>query len=220
MKQIELGNEVVVLRGEQRGWVGKVAEIIDIGNDLKDVGIKFENDKQFIYKHPMEDVKLLNDDSFDMESYLTKGEMHSILLRVFTDKAEKFVDEVLKNRSSGGMGGITDQVLTALAEKYISMYFDSLQPYVVNKFKTVIESDSPLVEDEDAKPFGRAIQWKLENAAGKYIDDHKEEIHDLMKDKIHQVAKDMSEDHFVKIISDKVGKEFKKELETLLDPTQ
>lgn len=143
--------------------------------------------------------------------------MHNVLLRIFTEKATAFVDEIINNRKEAGMGSITDQVLATVGQKYIDEYFESMTPYVLERFKNVIQSDDPIVKDEDSKSFAASIQWNLERAAGKYIDENTEVIWSLMTDTIHELAKKMSEEQFISIISNKIGRNFKKELEATIN---
>lgn len=217
MGEFTRGSQVVVLRGEHRGKTGAVNEIRNISGGLVDLGLFLDGDTNIQYNIPSEDCKLLDDNSFNAQDYLTKEEMHTVLLRIFTEKASAFVDEVLRNRSVYGIGSLTDQVLAAIAKKYIDENFESMTPYVLERFKTVIESSEPLIKDEDSKSFAASIQWNLESAAGKYIEENKETIWALMDESIKEAAKQMSMDQYIKIISEKMGRQFKKELESFVN---
>lgn len=216
MGEFMRGSQVVVLRGEHRGKIGAVNEIRNISGGLIDLGLFLNGDTNIQYNIPSEDCKLMYDNSFNVQDYITKEEMHTIMVRIFTEKASKHVDEIIANRSFGGRS-ITDHVLDALAKRYIDTYFDTLAPYVIETFKSVIQSNEPIVKGEDNKSFAESIQYELEKAAGKYIEKNKEIIWGLMDDSIKETARQMSIDQYIKIISEKMGRQFKKELESFIN---
>jgi len=216
MGEFMRGSQVVVLRGEHRGKIGAVNEIRNISGGLIDLGLFLNGDTNIQYNIPSEDCKLMYDNSFNVQDYLTKEEMYTIMVRIFTEKASKHVDEIIANRSFGGRS-ITDHVLDALAKRYIDTYFDTLAPYVIETFKSVIQSNEPIVKGEDNKSFAESIQYELEKAAGKYIEKNKEIIWGLMDDSIKETARQMSIDQYIKIISEKMGRQFKKELESFIN---
>lgn len=198
------GDKVIVLRGEKRGWISTVNEIVMIGAGLKDLNIVFNNNPDIAYRIPSEDCKPYNVES-NLEEYLTKEEKKNILYRAYSDKAEVMVAEAIKNRTLGS--SLTDQVLKAVADKFIKENFENILPYMIEKFKAIIESDTPIGEDEHSRTFAAGIQWSLERAAGNYIESNYDEIGSIMKDKIRIIAENITERSLTKVVSDKMKKD-------------
>lgn len=197
-----VGNHLLVIRGEMRGQIGEVVKIKHLGHGLIDYVMLFdedENDHGFEYIVPADDCSEYNPGSinlespFDITNYLSVNEMKDIAKKIYISKITSFLDDVFANRSNV-CGNIPAQVLNEIIEHYASDMFDKYKDDMLKIFKNIIESDTPIVNDENEKCFSRSIQWALEKCASKYIEEHPDELHETMKDQIHESAKRMIEE--------------------------
>jgi len=138
--------------------------------------------------------------------------MRNVAKSVYDKKVNIYLDDIFNSRKNIGCGNIHQQVLTAIANKYVDEFVDKYREDFLNIFKKVINMDLPASNDEDEKCFGRAIQWRLEQIAGKYIEEHPDEIIEVMRDKIHESAKRMMDEK----LSYSISRAIEKNIDTII----
>lgn len=197
-----VGNSLLITRGKWRGWIGTIKEIKQLPCGLFDYVMEIDDsDEDTVNKIevtiPADDCReyipgnINLETPFDITNYLDVNQMRDIAKEVYTVKVTEYVDAILHNRKEAGCGNIVQQILTEVVNKYTTDMIDQYKDDFLKIFKKVINMDLPASGDEDEKCFARAIQWKLENCATEYIKDHPDEIVDVMKSKINDIAKDM-----------------------------
>ena len=142
---------------------------------------------------------------FDITNYLPVNQMKDIAETVYTTKITDYINDIINNQKIAGrnfLERVIDEIIRSFAKEYLDQYKDQL----LETFKKVIEMDIPVVDDEDAKCFGRAIQWALERCATNYIEKNPDEITEIMKPTIHHRAGNMLHEKWSYSLSKKVEK--------------
>jgi hypothetical protein len=201
-----VGDSLLITRGEWRGCVAEVKEIKQLPAGLIDyVMVIDDSDEECVNKIsitiPAEDCReycpgsINLENKFDITNYLSVGQMRDIAKSIYEKKVSDYADEILNRRATAGCGSMADQILSKAADNFAKNLSDKYHDQMLVIFKKVIESDNPIVNDEDEKSFGRSIQWALERCATKYIEEHPEEICKIMEDEIAESAKQMINDN-------------------------
>lgn len=196
-----VGNKLLITRGKWRGWIGEIKEIKHLPCGLMDYVMEIDDsDEDTVNKIEItvqaEDCReycpgSINLESpFDITNYLSVNQMKDIAKEIYTVKINTFLDDLFNGKIEL-CGSIPVQVLNEVVNSYAKSMFDQYKDEMLKIFKKMIENELPLTDSEDDKCFGRAIQWRLEQAAETYIKEHPEEIGEIMKDEIHNNAKRM-----------------------------
>ena len=143
--------------------------------------------------------------------------MISIAEEIYRTKVTEYVDAILNNRKEAGCGNIVQQILTGIVNKYSQDMVDQYKDDFLKIFKEVINMDLPASNDEDEKCFARSIQWALERCATKYIEEHPDEIIDVMKEKIYESSKVMVDKNLSYSLSRKIEKTANKIVEDIFE---
>lgn len=203
-----IGKRLLITRGEWRGYTGTIKEIKHLPCGLIDYVMEIDlydndgNGDTIEITIQSEDCReycpgSINLESpFDITSYLSTTEMRNIAMKIYEAKITTYLDDIFNSRALHGAGNIANQVINEITSNYASEMFDKYKDDMLKIFKKVIEFDPPIVDDEDGRCFGRSIQWALEKCASKYIEEHPDELHNVMKDKIHEIAERMVEDQW------------------------
>ena len=214
-----VGDRLLVIRGKMRGWTGEVKAIKHLQFGLIDYEMEFDDDSSIILDIPADDCREYNpgtlnlESPFDITNYLPVNQMKDIAETVYTTKITDYINDIINNQKIAGrnfLERVIDEIIRSFAKEYLDQYKDQL----LETFKKVIEMDVPAVNDEDMKCFGRSIQWALERCATKYIEEHPDEITEIMKDGIHANAKRMIDEKWswsmqntIKQVADKLVNE-------------
>ena len=209
-----VGNKLLITAGKYRGCIGEIKEIKHLPCGLIDyVMIIDDSDEDTVNKLEItvraEDCSEYTPGSinlenrFDITNYLSVNQMKDVAKTIYEKKIADYIDKFTNNNA---IVSIMDRIVSAVANQYANDLGDKYKDDMLKIFKKVIESNSPLVDDEDEKCFGRAIQWALERYACKYIEEHPEEIIIIMKDEIAESARKMIDDKLSWSITDAINK--------------
>lgn len=196
-----VGDSLLVIRGPWRGRIGRIVNVHNLVCGLVDYEMKFEDgdDNICVATIPADDCReycpgSINLESpFDITNYLSTSTMKSVATEIFRAKVTTYVDDILRNRVNAGCGNIVQQVLKEVTKTYAKKLSDKYDEDFIRVFKKVINTDVP-ESDEDKSCFAQGIQWSLENVATDYIKNHPDEMYDIMKDRIYEVAKGLVDD--------------------------
>ena len=202
-----VGNKLLIIRGQWRGWVGEIKEVKHLPCGLIDYVMEIDDSDEDTYNKleitvQAEDCReycpgsINLEDRFDITNYLSVNQMRDIAKEVYTTKISTYIDDVFNNRVKTHCGSIPNQVIHEIVQHHAGEMWSQYQDDMLKLFRKIITEDTPLVDDEDIKSFGRSIQWALERVATKYIEDHPEEITEMMKDEIAKNAKRMVEEQW------------------------
>lgn len=108
----------------------------------------------------------------DFTKYLSEDEMKRIATRAFVEYCDSRIPEIIQARSS--MGDIVDLIIAGIVSRYIS----KLTPEFEDKFMERINYEMNVEADDTV--LKSTIDMKLAMVAEKYIDNHKEEIENMM----------------------------------------
>ena len=206
-----IGNKLLITRGELRGRIGEIIAIIQLPCGLTNYEMIIGDDTSVAYTIPAEDCReycpgSINLESpFDITNYLSVEQMKDIAETIYAKKITDYINDIIHNQKIGGrnfLERVIDEIIRSFAKEYLDQYKDQL----LETFKKVIEMDVPVVDDEDAKCFGRAIQWALERCATNYIEKNPDEITEIMKPTIHHRAGNMLHEKWSYTLSKKVEK--------------
>ena len=136
--------------------------------------------------------------------YLDEKQRKEIEAKIYEEKVATYIDDVLKNRSSANKCSITDLVLQKASEKYV----EKLAPNFEEDFLKVVKEEISRTEglSEDHYIFREGLSYTLQRAAEKYIDSHQDEINEIMKDYIYEVAENLMNEKFNDLLSFKLKK--------------
>ena len=208
MARADIGNSLLITRGNYRGCIGEIKEIKQLPCGLFNYIMKIEDD--LAIEIPSEDCREYNPGNinwqfpYDIMNYLSTNTMISIAEEIYRTKVTEYVDAILNNRKEAGCGNIVQQVLTGIVNKYSQDMADQYKDDFLKIFKEVINMDLPASNDEDEKCFARSIQWALDRCATKYIEEHPDEIIDIMKEKIYESSKVMVDKNLSYSLSRKI----------------
>jgi len=200
-----VGNHLLIIRGKWRGCIGEIKEIKQLPCGLFDYLMEIDLSIEDSYDSvkvtiPADDCREYNpgninlESPFDITNYLSVNQMKDVAKEIYISKVNTYLDDIFNNRRNIGCGNVAQQVLNEVINQYAGKMVDQYKDDILNIFKKVIESDLPASGDEDEKCFGRSIQWALERCATKYIEEHPDEIQEVMKAKIYESSKRMIEE--------------------------
>lgn len=151
---------------------------------------------------------ILNDESneniaFDPSiiKYLDENHQKEIADRIYEEKVSTYADRVINNRTSINGFSIVDLILSNACEKYANNFAPKFEEDFLKRVKEEIYRDVPVTEDEST--FRSSLTYAISRVADKYIDEHKDEIQDLMKNTIHEEAINVAKNKVSEIISRK-----------------
>lgn len=159
--------------------------------------------------------------NIDIKDYLSEDTMKCIAEGIFKAKINESVDKCLVTWRSNGIN-IINQILGKCVEEYAK----KLAPEFEESFFKVCEREIYKTEkstDEECELFSELLRFKLQKVGEEYIDEHKDEIMSLMKDKINKKAVEVSENNFIYLLQkefeNSITNSLKNLLNTMIDQT-
>lgn len=136
----------------------------------------------------MSDVNVSTE--FNIANYISPEKMREISERVFEERVEKFVDEIIRNRTYhvDNPNGFTDE------QKKIGIV-DQMLMMALNKYVDNTE-DVEIIND-----FNKSIGYRLETIAAVYIKEHSDELSGIIESRLLEDIAKISDDKFAEILS-------------------
>lgn len=136
----------------------------------------------------------------DFTKYLSEDEMKRIATRAFVEYCDSRIPEIIQARSS--MGDIVDLIIAGIVSKYIS----KLTPEFEDKFMERINYEMNLKGNEAGDIVLKStIDMKLAMVAEKYIDNHKEEIENMMDPVVKESVSTLTMERIPSMIAGRIN---------------
>ena len=155
-------------------------------------------------------LKSMPDYKEDIGSSLTADEIHDIEVKLFTEKLSPKIDEIIQNRINNGVS-LTHDILFKIAEIFTNKYLNDNNDYkdsIINSVKKYI-SEEPVVSKDSDDSFYTIMGYKICDQASKYIESHPEDIENIMKSRIKEIADQITETQLMNKISYSLNNIFK-----------
>ena len=135
---------------------------------------------------------------FDFQKYITPDEMKNIATRVFTEKAEIYFDEIVRNRygwkeDSETNQSFIDAMLFTIGEMILDRHGrDNMFLTELIMQRIIEEANRDFTKEENYDDRLRSqINWKLQSLVEKTINERESEISPIIFEKIKQSADKM-----------------------------
>lgn len=229
MSKFNVGDQVISLINMEnnkegfhevsRGYKGIIHKILPSGI-LTDYEVIFDNPEisylmreEDLMPYPGNNIKVNN---INILEYLSEDEIKRVCSEIWTNQAKERFKEVFDARSAAGNVSWCDLILAKAADNYTQKLLDDdqLRKQFNSSFASImideLEKSEATKEDEDL--VREHIRWKLQNFADDFINDHKDELNEIVKTTVISVLKDLS----VEKISEKLSIVLKENIELIL----